>query len=152
MEPTAKSSLLRYFSITKLFIGVITLLLVILAFVPQAIVLVPDEFPETQWWHQSYSWSDPIVRIIYVLFAALWVIFFFVKQQWLRKVIIASLLIVSFCWFVFSFAVLVLASQDVIPDIGIYISLLLFPCLISYLVYLRISKPKEATKNRDHIL
>ena len=138
-----KASKLKYFSVTNLFIGGITLLLVILAVVPHAIVFIPDEFPETQWWRQSYFWSDPILRIIYGLFAVLWVVFFFAKQQRARQVVIASLLIVSFCWLVFSLAVLTLASQDVIPSLGIYISLLLFPGLISYLVYIRISKSKE---------
>lgn len=139
METTTKVSKLKYFSITKLFAGVITLLLVTLAFVPQAMVFIPDEFPEDQWWRPSYIWDDPIFLIIYGLFAVLWIAFLFVKQQKISKAIIVSLFVVSFCWSALLLGAVTFLAQDFIPSFGIYISFLMLPCLIIYLVSIRIS-------------
>ncbi len=145
MGTVTKASKLKYFSITKLFIGVITLLLIILAFVPYANVFIPDEFPEDQWWRPSYVWDDPILSLIYILFALLWIAFLFMKQPKARKAIMVVLMVVSFCWLVLSLGGLALAVQDFDPSYGVFISLLLFPSFITYLIISRILNRSNGT-------
>lgn len=103
--------------------------------VPYATVFIPDDrLPEYEYWQESYLLNDGISAAIYIPFVLVWVVFLFLKKGMLRAVFKFTLLCLSGFYFLMAAATMMMPAQDLVPNYGVVVTLMLFPLVVFYMI------------------
>ena len=137
-------------SVNFILLVAITLIYGLLFIVPYSFVFYIDNGKGTRGaWQSMYIINDFILIIIYAPFAIFWILFLIVKRNVVELVFKIILTALSFVYFLIAILQTSTFSPDVLPAIGSYLPVLLFPLWMTYIISTRkYLDRKEAAANR----
>lgn len=133
--PAFKKYILKKILLHKVLTLCISIVTLLMFLVPHATVFIPDDrLPEDEYWQDSYILSDEISSAIYIPFVLVWVVFLFLKKGMLRAVFKFTLLCLSGFYFLMAAATMMMPAQDLVPNYGVIVTMMLFPLLVFYMI------------------
>ncbi len=121
--------------LNKLLIATLSVISLVMFMVPYNLIFFREgESSEIDGWKSTYVYDDIILTIIYLPFIVLWFTSLFLKNMSIKRILKGILGILSILYLVIAFLNLTMVAQDVIPYIGVYLSVLIFPLFLGYLM------------------
>ncbi len=118
--------------LNKLLAISITTVSLLVLFIPYSLVYYADN--KVEGWRSAYIFEDLILTLVYTPFFACWFAYMSFKNKLLKTISLVILVAISTLYFVISFLSLLMTVQDFLPYFGIYLSFLLLPLLLIYLI------------------
>lgn len=119
--------------LNKLLIATLSVISLVMFMVPYSLIFCSEsESSEIDGWKSTYVYDDIILAIIYLPFIVLWFTSLFLKNMSIKRILKGILGILSILYLVIAFLNLTMVAQDVIPYIGVYLSVLIFPLFLGY--------------------
>src|ERR1700741_1070853 len=113
--------------IVKILITIIFLLLLVL---PYSTSFDPARWNDSaEGWHDNFILKNIELMIIYLPFICFWSAYLFLQENLMKIILKYIILCLSFLYCIISLLSF-FPSQDLIPNIGVYISVLLFPLVL----------------------
>ena len=128
------SSVNRLF-LNKFLIAALSVTCLLIFVVPHSLVFyIDDGSTNRNGWKSSYVFDDTVLTIIYSPFFVLWVTYLLLKNNIVKKILGVFLVCLAILYLIIALLSITMISQDVVPHVGVYISILVFPLLIGYLI------------------
>lgn len=109
----------------------ISIIYLLLFAVPYSIVLYPGkEGRDDNGWQFVYVICDPELLLFFLPFAVCWVLYFFIYNRFIKKLVRIALLLLAVVYLFMSFSGMTVPAQDFHPHYGLMLEALLFPMLV----------------------
>jgi len=118
------------------------LLIVFISLVYLLVLLVPynkfyytgDEGSQIEGWRPGYIYNDELMLIAFIPFGLVWLLCLTIRNQKARVILRSILLCLILVYFYVGVSGVTMLAQDFLPHFGIYLSCLLLPLVVCYLI------------------